>query len=41
MRATGRVITTQELAFYRIAAGKIAEVLGGRRTAELIARVRT
>jgi predicted ester cyclase len=39
--ATGRVATTQEFAFYRIAAGKIAEVWGDLRTAELIARLRT
>jgi predicted ester cyclase len=39
--ATSRVVTTQEFAFYRIAAGKIAEVWGDLRTAELIARLRT
>jgi predicted ester cyclase len=39
--ATGRAVTTQEFAFYRIAAGKIAEVWGDLRTADLIARLRT
>lgn len=39
--ATGRVVTTQEFAFYRIAAGKIAEVWGDLRTAELVAGLRT
>jgi predicted ester cyclase len=40
LSATGRAVTTQEFAFYRIAAGKIAEVWGDLRTAELIARLR-
>jgi predicted ester cyclase len=40
LSATGRAVTTQEFAFYRVAAGKIAEVWGDLRTAELIARLR-
>jgi predicted ester cyclase len=41
LSGTGRVVTTQEFAFYRIAAGKIAEVWGDLRTAELVARLHT
>jgi predicted ester cyclase len=41
LSATGRVVTTQEFAVYRIAAGKIAETWGDLRTEELIARLHT
>ena len=36
---TGRAVTTQEFAIYRIADGRIAEVWGDLRTEELVARV--
>jgi predicted ester cyclase len=36
---SGQVVTTQEFAVYRIAAGKIAEVWGDLRTDELVARL--
>jgi predicted ester cyclase len=36
----GRSISTQEFAFYRIDAGKIAEVWGDLRTADLVAGLR-
>jgi predicted ester cyclase len=38
---SGRAVTTQEFAFYRVDVGKIAEVWGDLRTEDLIARLRT